>query len=89
MAENYPGTISQNQNINTMKQIVGIILVIVALALGYAGYDKMQNSKAGIKIGDLELSATDKSSNNESYLFFGLGAVALIGGLVMLSKGKD
>lgn len=72
-----------------MKQTFGIILVIVALALGYLGYDKMQNSKAGIKIGDLEISATDKSSSKDSYLFFGLGAVALVGGLVMLSKGKS
>lgn len=72
-----------------MKQTIGIILVIVALALGYLGYDKMQNSKAGIKIGDLEISATDQSSNKDAYLFFALGAVALVGGLVTLSKGKS
>lgn len=89
MAEDHHSTLSQNQNIKTMKQTIGIILVIVALALGYLGYDKMQNSKAGIKIGDLEISATDKSSNTEAYLFFGLGAVALVGGMVMLSKGKS
>lgn len=72
-----------------MKQTIGIILVIVALALGYLGYDKMQNSKAGIKIGDLEISATDQSSSKDGYLFFAFGAVALVGGLVMLSKGKS
>ncbi len=72
-----------------MKQTVGIILLIAALALGYLGYDKMQNSKAGIKIGDLEISATDKGSNNDAYMFFGLGVICLIGGVVMISKGKS
>jgi hypothetical protein len=71
-----------------MKQTIGIILVIAALAFGYFGYTKMENSKAGIKIGDLEISASDKSSNNEAYILIALGAVSLIGGFVMLSKGK-
>jgi hypothetical protein len=71
-----------------MKQTIGIVLIIAALAMGYFGYDKMQNSKAGIKIGDLEISATDKSSNESAYLLLGLGAVCLLGGIVMLSRGK-
>jgi hypothetical protein len=71
-----------------MKQTVGIILLIAALALGYMGFDKMQNSKAGIKIGDLEISATDKTSNESAYLLLGLGAVCLLGGIVMISRGK-
>lgn len=71
-----------------MKQTVGIILLLVALALGYLGFDKMQNSKAGIKIGDLEISATDKTSNESAYLLLGLGAVCLLGGIVMISRGK-
>ena len=58
-----------------MKQTFGIILIIAALALGYLGYDKMQNSKAAIKIGDLEISASDKTPNESAYLLLGLGAV--------------
>lgn len=72
-----------------MKQTIGIVLIIAALALGYLGYDKMQNSKAGIKIGDLEISATDKSTSNDGYVYFGLGAICLVGGMVMLSKSKS
>jgi len=48
----------------------------------------MQNSKAGIKIGYLEISATDKSSNERSYVLFGLAAISLVGGIVMVSKNK-
>ena len=71
-----------------MKQTVGIILVVAALAFGYLGYTKLENSNAGIKIGDLEISASDKSGNTEAYIFFALGTISLIGGFVMLSKGK-
>jgi hypothetical protein len=72
-----------------MKQVIGIILIIAAIALGYLGYDKMQNSKAGIKIGDLEISATNKTSNESAYLLLGLGAICLLGGVVLISRGKS
>jgi general stress protein CsbA len=72
-----------------MKQTLGIVLIIVAIALGYMGYDKMQNSKAALKIGDLEISASDKSSNESAYLLLGLGAVSLLGGLVMITRSKS
>lgn len=69
-----------------MKNSVGIILIIAALVLGYLGYDKMENSKAGIKIGELEISATDKSSSENAYIFYGLGALCLLGGIVLVSR---
>jgi hypothetical protein len=72
-----------------MKQIIGIILIIAAIAMGYLGYDKMQNSKAGIKIGDLEISASNKTSSESAYILLGLGAVCLLGGIVLLSRGKN
>ena len=71
-----------------MKQLIGIILVIGGIALGYSGYNKMQNSKADIKIGDLEISASDKSSSESAYLLLAVGAIGVIGGAVMLSRGK-
>jgi len=72
-----------------MKQTIGILLIVAALVLGYLGYDKMQNSKAGIKIGDLEISATDKPSNEQAYILLGLGAVCLLVGGTMISRGKS
>jgi hypothetical protein len=71
-----------------MKKLVGIILVVGAIALGYLGYTHLQNGKAELKIGDLELSAQDKDSKQEAYIYFGLGAVCLIAGL-MISRGKN
>ena len=70
-----------------MKKLIGYVLIIGALALGYLGYQKMQEATAEIRIGGLELSARDGSSNQEAYVMFALSAVCLIAGLAM-SRGK-
>ena len=70
-----------------MKRLLGLLLVLGALALGYLGYTKLDESKAEIKIGDLEVKAQDKDSKQSAYIYFGLGAVCLIAGL-MISRGK-
>lgn len=71
-----------------MKKPLGILLIIGALVLGYVGYTKLDSGKAEIKIGELEISAQDGKSKQEAYIFFGLGAVCLIAGL-MISRGKS
>jgi hypothetical protein len=71
-----------------MKQLMGILLIIAALVLLYTGYDKMEKSRVDLKIGNLEISANDKPSNNRAFVYYGLGAISLIGGIVILSKYK-
>ena len=71
-----------------MKRTLGILFIVGALALGYFGFTRMQDSSAEIKIGDLELSAQDGSSKQESYLLFGMAVVCLVVGLA-LSRSKD
>lgn len=71
-----------------MKNATAIILFIAALIFGYFGYDKMQNRNEGLKIGDLEISVTDKSNTNEEYIFFGLSAICFIGSVVAMVKGR-
>ena len=63
-------------------------MILGAIALGYLGYTKLQEGKAAIKIGELEISAQDGKSKQEAYIFFGLGAVCLIAGL-MMNRGKS
>ena len=73
-------------NLAHMKKLLGIILILGALALGYLGYTKMEDGKAEVKIGDLEITARDGSSNQTAYIYFGLGALCLVTGLIM-SRG--
>ena len=68
-----------------MKNAIPIILIIAAVFFGYEGYNRMENT-AQIKIGDLKIEAGANGGKESAYIFFGLGAVCLIAGLVMLSK---
>lgn len=72
-----------------MKQTIGIILIVFALGLGYLGFTKLQDSRAGVEVLGLEITAEDKGSSTEAYVMLGLGAVCLIGGIVLLASKKE
>jgi hypothetical protein len=67
-------------------RMLGIILLLGGIVLGYFGYQKLDQNKAEVKIGDLELSAKDKDNTTAAYIMMGAGAVALIGGAVLLAR---
>jgi uncharacterized membrane protein YuzA (DUF378 family) len=72
-----------------MKKPLSILLIVGALVLGYLGFNRFNEGSAQIKLGDLEISAQDKGSKQEAYIYFGLAAVALIAGMMMMRGGKD
>lgn len=67
-------------------RIIGVILLIGGILLGYFGYQKLDENKADVKIGDLELSAKDKGNTTSAYIMMGAGVIAVIGGAVMLAR---
>ena len=53
-----------------MKSIIGIILIVVSLILGYLGVNQIQESaSAGVVLGR-ELSAGDKGGKETGYVQF-------------------
>ena len=86
--ESYFTSFDQTNHLQFMKKLLSIILILGALALGYLGYTKMDEGKAEVKIGDLEITAQDDSSKQTAYIYFGLGALCLIAGLIM-SRGRS
>ena len=69
-----------------MKKLLPIILIIGGLALGFFGFQKLDNSSTGIEIGPLELKAEDKESSTMAYGMIGLGIAFLVGGVVQATK---
>jgi hypothetical protein len=67
-------------------RILGIILVLGGLVLGYFGYEKLQDNKANVKIGDLEITAKDKGNTTGAYIMLGAGVVGLIAGAALLAR---
>lgn len=69
-----------------MKNLLPIILIILGLGLGYAGFNKLDNSSASLEIGGLEISAGDKQSSTTAYVMMGFGVICLIGGISVASR---
>lgn len=67
-----------------MKRIIGIFLIVLAVGLGYMGLNKMQESTTTLSIGPIEMSASDKDSKTESYVYLGLGVALLLVGFTMV-----
>ena len=67
-----------------MKKITGIILIITSIVLAVVGFQKHDDKKADIEIGDLELSA--ERNDATPYILYGVGAACLLGGIVLLVK---
>ncbi len=69
-----------------MKKAFGIILVVLALFLGYLGVTQVQESTSAVKVLGIELRAEDKGSKEAGFIQIGLGVVALVGGIYLLGK---
>ncbi len=69
-----------------MKKAFGIILVVLALVLGYLGVTQVQESTSAVKVLGIELRAEDKGSKEAGFIQIGLGVVALVGGIYLLGK---
>lgn len=67
-------------------RVLGIILIVGGILLGYFGFQKQDENKANLKIGDLELTAKDKNNTTTAWIMIGAGVVAVIGGAVLMSR---
>ena len=70
-----------------VKKIIGIVLIIASLGLGYMGVDKISNSSASVKVLNVDLGVSDKSGKEQGFLYLGL-AVLLLGGGIYILKSK-
>ncbi len=69
-----------------MKKIIGIVLIIVAMAAGYMGITNLSNSGKSLEIAGLELSATDEGKQTTGFVYAGLAVICLIGGITLVGK---
>ena len=69
-----------------MRKVIGIILIVGALILGYIGINDLNESSASVEVLGLEISAEDNSAKEMAYVKIGLGVVALIAGVYLVGK---
>lgn len=71
-----------------MNTIIGVLLIAGGIFLGYMGFQRVDESKADVKIGPIEISAQDKESKTGGYLMLGGGILAVVAGAVIMSRKK-
>jgi len=72
-----------------MKQIIGGLLIIAALAIGYDGVHKLQGSGASVKILGMEINAEDTGAKQTAYTEIVLAVLVLASGLYLLRSSKN
>ncbi len=69
-----------------MNRTIGIILIIAALFLGFVGINKLDESGGTVNFLGIKISAKDKGAKETAYVLLGLGAICLIGGVMMVNR---
>lgn len=69
-----------------MNKITGIILIVAALLLGFLGVNKLDESGGTVDILGIKISAEDEGAKQTGYIFLGLAAICLIGGITIMNR---
>lgn len=72
-----------------MKRTIGILLLVAGIIVAIYGFTKFDRNTSGIEIGDVEISAGDKSGQQQAYILIGVGAIAAIAGGIMLGSRSE
>ena len=70
---------------NALK-IIGTILILISLGVGYFGFKKVADNTKEVNILGLEIETSNKSGKQQGYIYLGLGALLFAGGIYTITK---
>ena len=71
------------------SKIIGAILIVISLAMGYFGFNKVADNSKEINLLGLKIEASDESAKQQGYIYIGLGILLFAGGVYTLNKSKN
>lgn len=71
------------------SKIIGALLIIVSLGIGYIGVNKISASTKEVNLFGLKIEASDESGKQQGYIYLGLAVVLFGGGLYTINKSKS
>lgn len=71
-----------------LSKIIGVLLIIISLVIGYIGVNKVSSNTKEVSFLGLEIEASNKSGKQEGFVYLGLGALLLVGGIYLVGKSK-
>ncbi len=70
---------------NTSK-IIGIILIVISLAVGYVGFNKVADNTNEINLLGIKIEASNESGKQQGYIYLALAAAIFVGGIYTFNK---
>lgn len=73
---------------NTSK-IIGAILIIASLGMGYIGFNKVADNTAQINFLGIKIDASNESGKQQGFMYLGLAVILFAGGVYTINKSKN
>lgn len=67
-----------------MKRVIGILLILLSLYLGYVGVTKFSNSGESVDIVGIEITVEDNKKKSTSYIYLGFALLCCAGGIFLV-----
>ncbi|MGL2963636.1 hypothetical protein ACSVH2_07440 [Flavobacterium sp. RSB2_4_14] len=67
-------------------KLIGSILIIISLAVGYLGFNKINDNSKEVNLLGLKVAVANESGKQEGYLYLGLAVVVFVGGVYSVTK---
>jgi hypothetical protein len=67
-------------------KIIGAVLILASLYIGYLGINKVSNSSAKVEVIGIEIDASNDSGKEQGFIYIGLAVVLFGGGIYSLNK---
>lgn len=71
------------------SKIIGAIVLIISLGIGYVGFNKIADSSNTVELLGVEINASNESGKEQGYLYLGLAIILFMGGIYPVNKFKS
>ena len=71
------------------SKIIGAILIITSLLIGYVGFNKIADNTKEINLLGLKIDASNESGKQQGYLYVGFAIILFAGGIYTINKSQS
>jgi len=69
-----------------VRSIIGVILIVLGLYLGYIGVNKLSNNTNEVEVLGLEIDASNEEGQTQGVIYIVVAALMIGGGAVFMKK---
>ena len=71
-----------------ISKIIGAILIVVSLGVGYIGINKVSDSTKHVSLLGVSVKGSNKSAQQEGYMYLGAALILFVGGIYSIQAKR-